>query len=714
MITIKWSAYERLRWLSEGGGLMNVDQHRLIPLQALSVLLVSFFIVMLPHYGNVASWLMVFSVVLTFWRASIFKGWLGYPNKSLKTLLVVGSVAAFYFTYRQQFSVETAVAFFVLSVSLKLIEVKFTKDCYLFVFVLLYLCACQFLFSQSFLTALYQFAAAFIVLSVLFSLHKGRLSIPTQVRLFELLKLVAISVPLVIAIFMFFPRIAPLWSIPLSTGKAYTGISDSMSPGQIAELTQSSARAFRVSFSGQVPPKNQLYWRGLELDRLDGDTWRSSEDLERSFLGRLDEIRTFNTDGKPSYSVLIEPTNNRWAYALNNSSIASNNIVLGNRGFVRFKSNVIQPTRYKLSYEQNPLDGLPPVSNSPLAGFKQGLSRSEYARYTQLPSSGNPKTREFVAQLVAQGLTSSELTQYLMQYFRAQPFYYTLRPPLAQDAFFDEFLFNNRRGFCAHYAGSLVYMLRLAGIPSRVIVGYQGGEINEQDGYLMVHQYDAHAWVDVWHDNVGWRRYDPTAMVAPDRIEKGLQEAVKEEGSFLADNAFASARYNNIEFVRWMRLRLDAINYNWQKWVVGYDGQTQYDLLSRWFGAVSFQSLAVMMTIIGGIIVTVAFVMLGYSKKRGPVDKVVLEFERFCKTLEKVGVKRAVGETPLQFTNRLIVLFPQQKSALEYLSRSFNTLRYSGVSNSSRHNRLYDSMKRQARALAKEIKRLNKRTNYSE
>ncbi|MFD2228693.1 transglutaminase TgpA family protein [Alkalimarinus sediminis] len=693
---------------------MKRQPDKLIPQSSLFTLLSAFIVVMLPHYANVSSWLVILSVLLLLWRSSIVKGWLDYPGRSVKTLLVVASVVGFYLSYRHQFSVESAVAFFVLSVSLKLIEVRFIKDCYLFVFILLYLCACQFLFSQTFLTAIYQITASFVTLAVLFSLHKGRLDIPSKIRALEFAKLVFIAIPLVIIIFMFFPRIAPLWSIPLSTGKAYTGISDSMSPGQIAELTQSSERAFRVSFSGDIPPQNQLYWRGLELDTLEGETWRSSETPAQILLGRLDEVRTFNTDDKDSYSVLIEPTNNRWAYALANSSLASTNLMLSDRGYIRFKSNVIQPTRYKLTYEIEKLTGPLSVVNGKTVRVPSVLSPVEVRRYTQLPSSGNPITRQFVSKWLEKGLTAEELTLQMMRYFREQPFYYTLRPPRTRESLFDEFLFDTRRGFCAHYAGALVYMLRLAGVPSRVIVGYQGGELNQQEGYLMVHQYDAHAWVEVWLDGVGWQRYDPTAMVALDRVEKGLREAVKEEGSFLSDNAFASARYNNIAFVRWMRLRLDALSYNWQKWVVGYDGQTQYDFLSRWLGAVSFKSLALIMATIGGVIVVIAFLLLGYSKKRGAVDEVVLEFERFCKSLEKTGMKRVIGETPSQYTQRLAVKFPLHQKALEGLSRIFNDLQYGESRDQDDKARLLDNMKQQARVLAREIKRWNKRHDKSE
>ena len=675
--------------------------NKLIPRSAFMILLVSYCAVMIPHYANVSAWLMVLSLAVSLWRVAVFRGVLSHPGSRFKTLLVITAVAGFYLTYRHQFSVETAVAFFVMAVSLKLIEVKFVKDCYLFVFVLLYLSACQFLFSQSFLTALYQMVSASLSLSVLFSLHKGSLNIPKRVRGGEFVKLMSITVPLVIVIFMFFPRIAPLWSIPLSTGKAYTGMTDSMSPGQIAELTQSSARAFRVEFNGDIPPQNQLYWRGLELDLLEGNTWRSSEFKARRFMGRLNEVRSYATNGQPSYNVLIEPTDKDWAYALVGSKIASNNIYVNERGYVRFNNNVIQPTRYSLTY-----GAVNAERSSGAGGLATGraLTSTELKRYLQLPKTGNPETRAFIEKLTQQGVRGSVLVEYLMTHFNQQPYYYTLRPPRTSDSFFDDFLFNTQRGFCAHFAGSMVYMLRLADIPSRVVVGYQGGEFNEHDVYLVVHQYYAHAWVEVWHTDDGWVRYDPTAMVAPDRIEKGLEEAVRNEGSFLADNTLAGARYNNIELVRWMRLRLDAINYNWQKWVVGYDGQTQYRLLGEWFGAVSFKTLAMIMAVMGGVIVTLAFLVLGYSKKRGPVDKVVLEFERFCRAVEKKGVKRATGETPVQFTNRLAVLFPDDQESLSYLARSFNLLQYSGLTNKQDREKLLRSMKLKGKAFSRSIK----------
>lgn len=683
---------------------MSRIQDSLIPKSTLFIMLASFLAVMIPHYTNVTPWLAVASGLMGGWRLAIYMGWVAYPSTRIKTALVVLAVSAFYLTYRHQFSVETAVAFFVLSVSLKLIEVRFAKDCYLFVFILLYLCACQFLFSQTFFTALYQITTALVVLWVLFSLHKGAIRIPKRIRIIEWLKLVLVAVPLVIAIFMFFPRIAPLWSIPLSTGKAYTGISDSMSPGQIADLTQSSARAFRVEFSGPVPSQSELYWRGLELDLLEGDTWRSSERVINSVVGRINEIRSLDTGAQPSYTVLIEPTDKRWAYALKQSEIASNNIYYNERGYVRFNNNIIQPTRYKLTYSPLRTETITDEAQNSEQRFSHVLNPRDRRRYLQLPNSGNPRTRAFVSSLESKGFSSEAFVQYIMNYFREQPFHYTLRPPRTGSAFFDEFIFDTQKGFCAHYAGSLVYMLRLAGIPSRVVIGYQGGEINEQDGYLMVHQYDAHAWVDVWLQNQGWVRYDPTAMVAPDRIERGLEEAVRDEGTFLASSTFSTARYNQFEMVRWMRLRMDAINYNWQKWVVGYDGQTQQNILSQWFGQVSFKSLAVILAVISGVIVIIAFLLLGYSKKQRSSDKVVIEFERLTRALEKTGVKRAVGETPRQFTDRLSVRFPQHKQQIDYLLKTFYLLQYGGVSHNAERLKLIKQLKVLRRSLIRRIK----------
>ena len=680
----------------------------LLPRSTLMTLLGAFLMVMIPHYANISLWVSGLSVGVVVWRFLLFKGRVSSPGAKIKTCLVIASIACFYLAYRHQYTVETAVAFFVLAVSLKLIEVRFSKDCYLFVFILLYLAASQFLFSQTFLTAIYQIISAFVVLSVLFSLHKGSLKISFKRRAVAMLKTVMVAIPLVVAIFIFFPRIAPLWSIPLASGKAYTGISDSMSPGQIAELAQSSERAFRVSFSTEIPPKNQLYWRGLELDRLEGDTWRSSEYIPQSFLGKLDEGRLFVTNSSNSYDILIEPTDRKWAYALANSTVASSNVYMGGNGYIRFKSNIIQPTQYRLSYSNE-------LKAELLKGERLSSDSRYFKKYLQLPRAGNPKTRRFVNSLEQKFSKPVELIQYLMTHFREQPFHYTLRPPLTSDQFFDDFLFSTQRGFCSHYAGSLVYMLRLAGIPSRVVIGYQGGELNKKENYLIVHQYDAHAWVEAWEEGVGWVRYDPTAMVAPSRVEMGLEEAVKEEGSFLSDSALSAARYNNVEFIRWMRLNIDSLNYNWQKWVVGYDGQTQNNILSQWFGRISFQSLALIMAILGGVIVSFAFFVLGASKKQQPVDKVVLEFERFCKSTEKLGVKREVGETPAQFSGRLIRRFPQLKDPLNHFINCFHLLQYGrGVGDEHKKNSLISGMRIQARSLTKEMKKKKKKGKRAE
>ncbi len=665
----------------------------LIPRATITVLFIAFIINMIPHYGNVAPWLVVLSIAVAVWRLGVFKGWLSYPGRVLKTLVVVGAVAGFYITYRHQFSVESAVAFFVLTVSLKLIEVRFVKDCYLFVFLLLYLCASQFLFAQSFLVTLYQMMALLCALAVLFSLHKGALKISLRSRIVSLLKMLTFAVPLVIVIFLLFPRIAPLWSIPLSTGKAYTGMTDTMTPGDIAELTQSSARAFRVSFDGEIPAQHQLYWRGLELDRLEGNTWRSTEFLSGRRVGQLDVGSLIPISGDKSYTILMEPTNRQWAYALEGAELGTSNIYFNDSGFVRFNTNVIQPTRYRLGYSSGSLE-------SPALEDARPMRAADLSKYLQLPNSGNPLTRDFILQLQAQHTTSSALVDSVMSYFRTQPFHYTLRPPTTTAQFFDDFLFTTQRGFCAHYAGSMVYMLRLAGIPSRVVVGYQGGEINTDENYLIVHQYDAHAWVEVWFEGKGWVRYDPTAMVSPDRVEKGLSEAVKEEGSFLSDSVLASARYNHVELIRWMRLRVDALNYNWQRWVVGYDGQTQQNILSQWLGQVTFQSLAVLMAIIGGVVVTIAFFMLGGGEKRVHVDKVVLEFERFCKSVEAMGVKIGVGETPKQFAARLVTIYPQQETMLTHYINCFNLLQYgSAVTNERKKALMTKNMRAQAKRI---------------
>ncbi|HEV8077704.1 MAG TPA: transglutaminase-like domain-containing protein, partial [Marinobacter sp.] len=292
-----------------------------------------------------------------------------------------------------------------------------------------------------------------------------------------------------------------------------------------------------------------------------------------------------------------------------------------------------------------------------------------------------------------------------LQRFRQEPYFYTLRPPAMPDDGIDALLFDVKRGFCAHYAGAMTFVLRAAGIPARVVVGYQGGEPGAGDEYLIVRQYDAHAWVEGWFEGEGWVRLDPTAAIAPSRIESGLREAMAEEGSFLEDSWLSPQKYGNVTLLTWASLQLDRINYQWQRWVVGYQGQSQMDLLSRLPGGFTLRDLGYVSAGTVAVALLLAGLISAWRDRQGSrrtgVARQLQRWQRFC---EDVGVPVCQGETPLGLAERLARAEPVLADSARVFAGVVNTHYYSrqtalAVSqlavDSRRLRRLLARMKRQ-------------------
>lgn len=595
--------------------------------------------VILPHVSSLPVWLMLLVVVFNGWRWCSHQGYIPLPGAWLKALLLLGSILSFFVTYRGQFGVEAAVAFFTLAYALKVLEVQARRDLYLFIFLSFFLLAMTFLFDQSLLIVLYVVAAVWICLIGL-----SRIANPVSAEGsgYTVTKIMLQALPLMLIAYLMFPRIAPLWKVPMNVDQARTGISDRIKPGDIAELAQSGERAFRVTFEGEAPPQEELYWRGLSLDAYRNGEWRDSG--ASRVLRRSQDGEGVSGPTLASYEVIQEPTGKPWGFALQSPVKGEGSYQLTADGFVRFPSELRQPVRYSVGVaaEQTP----------------QGLTRLDRHRYTALPEGGNPATRAWINQLKVQFPEPEVLAAKLMAHFREQPFFYTLRPEKVDTDPVDHFLFQSRRGFCAHYASAFTYALRLADIPARMIVGYQGGEWNRDGGYLMVHQYDAHAWVEVWLKGKGWVRYDPTAMVAPERISEGIREALAAEGSFLERNPLALSRYGHWQVAQWLRLRIDEINYNWQRWVVQYDNESQLKLFQRWYEDLDLRTLGLWLL---GVLLALMAIFLGYvlwkerSVEEDPVKRLYRLFER---KMARRGLRRRPGETPRQFAQRAADHFP--------------------------------------------------------
>jgi len=567
----------------------------------------------------------------------------------IRSIMVVFGAAWFFLYYGSNLTVEMAASFLFLSASFKLTEIRSKRDCLVYVYIMLYLSAVSLLFNQQLGHVLLQIVTLTLCLNVLLALNGGSLrAFGSQWR--SLAKLLVFALPLVIVLFIFFPRLSPLWSIPIKAQQGVTGISDSMSPGDIAELSNSAERAFRVNFSSVVPVQSSLYWRGIVLDQFDGKTWRrntSNGGEARRGRYQLGEVYDTMSD---YYQVMLEPTNQSWVFALNASKPLSNNLAKLDMGVFELSNEAIQPTRYRFSYEE----AAEVLVGIPTARLLDNVERLKGSALIDLqtPEAANNRTRQWVLARQVEVDSDLALVNVLMRIFSTQQFVYTLSPPTLGDDYVDEFIFDTQRGFCAHYAGSLAYMLRVAGIPARVIVGYQGGEYYQEGGYLIVRQYDAHAWVEADIEGLGWTRLDPTAMVAPNRIELNLKEALQNGDAFLAGDPFGAAT-NSIEMLKWLALKADEVNYQWQKWVVNYSQNDQYSLLSRWLGEYSLSRIVVIFVAVF-LAVSLGFVWLYWLTVGAPkLNAAQRSYLRWLSVLAYFGYHRDIGETPRRFLARV-------------------------------------------------------------
>jgi len=641
---------------------------RLIPSGALVWLMAGFALLLLPQWDRLPLWLLVSCVVLAGWRWLAQTGRLRLPGKWSRSALMIVLVAVYAATVQGRFTVETASSFFVLAVGLKWLETRTVRDFYVLLFILVYLASVNFLFRHEIHWSVINLVGVILLFVGLQVLNAPGIPGAVKAGWKRLGMMFLKTLPVVVLLFVFFPRMSPLWSVPLVSGEARSGISDTMTPGDISNLAQSSDRAFRVTFGDDIPLHRDRYWRGLLLDRLDGETWRQSRGEGFRRPGRVSVDGGVGELQPDEYDILLEPTDQTWAFGLEGSTPVSDNVKISGDGLFRFDRPADTAVRYRLALESG--DERSPGS---LENSRQNL---------QLPGSGNPRTRELAQTLKAQTSGPEELARRILSRFRDQQYFYTLRPPQMPENGIDALLFDNKRGFCAHYAGAMTFLLRAADIPARVVVGYQGGSPGANDEYLIVRQYDAHAWVEAWMPGKGWTRFDPTAAISPERIESGLRDAMQEEGSFLENNWTSAQRYGDMAILQWASLRLDMMNYHWQRWVVGYQGQSQMDLMSRLPGGFGLRELGYLTAgVVGGALLLAGLftALRGRSfARRDPFSRLLHRWQSLC---EGAGVPLRHGETPFRQAERLAAAEPSVAESAMNFARLVNRHYYAQTSN---------------------------------
>lgn len=638
-----------------------------IPRSSLLLVLVAQLAVIGPHVPRLSPWILGMWAICVLWRLFIFQGRWGYPGTLVKGALILLAAVGVGTSYGALYGLDPAAALLIIAFALKLLEMRDRRDALIVIYLAWFVIGVEFLYVQSMAMAAYELLATLIVTAALVGLHQSfsRPRLGASVRTASVLMLQA--VPLAVVMFLFFPRIAPLWSVPLPDASARTGLSDSMSPGQIAELGRSEELAFRVEFEGEPPPQSELYWRALTFSRYEDGTWSGGP------LPTMGEALVYWTgmrrepdwlqQSAPAqdapalrYSVLVEPTYRPWLFGLDQARTSTPGTGIGRD----YRIMAAEPVASRMRYD---------VRSYPRASLDPELPGWMRRRETALPADGNPRTRSLVAELQGRTGTDGAFVGALLEQFRTQPFYYTLTPPTLDADAIDGFLFDTRRGFCAHYAGAFVYMARLAGIPARVVAGYQGGESNPRGTHLIVRQYDAHAWAEIWlpgsDSGGGWVRIDPTAAVAPERIERGAQAAFAADEAGEGFSPFAGDGWRSIAWVMDAVFFLDTIEHRWNLLVLSYDSTRQNAFLEDLLGEVTPTRVAIAVTAAGTLAVGLSglgWLVMVLRTRRAPVLRL---HDALVATFTAAGLPRAPKESPRAYQRRLARRFPHLAADIE-------------------------------------------------
>jgi protein-glutamine gamma-glutamyltransferase len=623
--------------------------------------------VLAPHVERIPIWVSIAVAAVLAWRAWI--AWIdrALPRKWVLIALTIIGTAGIVADYGPRMGRDASVALLAVMLALKVLELKTLRDATVVICLGFFLIITSFLYSQTILTALYMLAVMIWLTATLIAFQDrcGTLSPARALRTASILT--AQAAPLMLALFVLFPRVnGPLFGFPQATATGVSGLSDSMSPGSLSNLGLSDDVAFRVQFESAPPKPHSLYWRGPVLWEFDGRTWTMGSAGTTATGG----VRHQSDGAAIHYTVTLEPHYMRWVFAIDLPTAAPPDAALTND----YQLLSLRPIRNRLRYE---------VSSH--LGYRYGVAEQPdlLKRALRLPRGYNPKARELADRIRAESATDRDAVSNVLNRFRNELFFYTLVPPeLGRDSV-DEFLFVTRRGFCEHYASAFVFLMRAAGVPARVVTGYQGGEMNPLGNYLIVRQSEAHAWAEVWLKDQGWVRVDPTAAVSPARIQAGIGAALP------AGDPLPISVRGNFALLNRLRFTWDAMANSWNQWVLGYTPDRQLKLLQDvGFDAATWQTLTALLMSVAGVLVGALALLVLRQMRLLPADPVVRAWRAFCRKLARRGTLKQPGEGPRDFARRAAAEHPSLEPEIAAIAELYLSLQYAGQGGKEQARRL--------------------------
>ena len=622
---------------------------RQVTARDLGWLVASLVLVVAPHTLRAPWWLTLLTLCLFGWRLYFALNREPLPSRWLVLGVAAVAMLGVWIEFRTLFGRQSGILLLMLFAGLKLLETRTHRDAAMAAFLGYFLIITNFLYTQTIPTALAMAVGLFLLTATLIGFSAPNR--PPRANLRTAGLLIAHAAPAALALFLLFPRVqGPLWGLPQDAYAGMTGLSDTMTPGSLSSLAQSDAIAFRAEFQGQSPPPALRYWRGPVLWDFDGRTWSIGPSSLVDFVPPRGGRATYR------YEVVLEPHNRHWLFALETAASLPQGARMSFDGQVVSSS----PVRSRVRYELTSM-----VLSQPEARESSGILR----RALRLPAGSNPRASSLAAQWRAASADDAELLTRAIAFLKQGGYAYTLEPPLLGPDGVDEFLFATKAGFCEHFASAFVFLMRAAGIPARVVTGYQGGELNSVDSIITVRQSDAHAWAEVFLGARGWVRVDPTAAAVPGRISVGMARAVPQSGTL------PLMMRPQLEWLRGARDRWEALAHKWNVWVLGYNPERQRELLN--LAGVRDADWRQLTATLFAILGAMTLVLLVWSLKRlARPDPVQKAWRSFCRKLASRGIERSPHEGPRDYAARAARALPAARRAILRIGALYIALRY--------------------------------------
>ena len=619
---------------------------------------------LLPHVLHFPVWVSAAVAGAITWRlAAEQRGW-ALPPRALRLAAAAAATVAVLAGFRTLNGLDAGTALLAIMAGLKLTETRQPRDHAVLVFIGYFMCLATLLYDQTFPRLAYALLVMWLLTAALARVHRP-VEANTPVRPFHLAaRTLALGAPLAVVLFLFVPRVeGRFWAVPAHSAAHTTGMNENMNPGDVAELSLSDEPAFRVWFTGPLPAPELRYFRMLVLEDFDGRGWKRVSNFADSGAPEI-----LATGPAFDYRIELEPTNQEWLPGLD--TVVEWPSALAARGratqLVYFDRTVLERrlVTNRISYTLRSYPGA--------AVMPAGLPRDLTARDLAPPPPGrSPRTRALAESLRASAGSDRAYIDRVLERFRTEPFAYSLSPPVLGSEPVDEFLFGTREGFCEHYASAFAVLMRAAGIPARVVLGYQGGDFNSYGGYLLVRQSHAHAWNEVWLAASGWTRVDPTAAVAPERVRSGR---LSPELGGRDTSGWLEA---NFEWLRGLRAAWDATRTAWYDSIVSYDPARQARLL-RALGLDSdgWQGLAIALAAGFGLAALALAAWLAWELRPRRTDAVQAAWNGACARLGPLGIARGRAEGPLDFGRRVAAELPVHAASFGAVVEAYVQVRY--------------------------------------